>query len=259
MLKGFSIILICAWLLASANIQAQVITLSNFGVYENSFYKADRISKSRLASNDLNLAGLSKTINAVPASLPAFTLKPNEENQDALFDCEGNLTGLWKQYQKSCRDKKTKINYQELYSLWQTKDKFCSDLLDKISLRLFFNFIAPTQATYYLQKIVVQKLAYPGTRGTDEMRDWMSGFQRGTGFQPVVLAPSMENDTILLNKPLIIEKQGTLKVSFSSRHYQYLTPGSLQQGNYIVKLKFIFIDNAAKEHAATTPVFLVKI
>jgi hypothetical protein len=195
---------------------AQGVALSNFGIYEKSLYKEEKLSKSRLSANDLNLAGLSKTINAIPSTLLSYTINPDEENRDALFDCEGNLTSLWKQYQKSCRDKGTKINYLELYGLWEKKDKFCSDLLDKISLKLYFNFISPGPATYYLQRIIVQKLAYPGTRGSDEMRDWASGFQRENGFQLVAVAPSLKTDTIILDRPLIIEKQGTLKVNFGS-------------------------------------------
>jgi hypothetical protein len=257
--KALCMMIVAACLLAGNNIQAQVIALSNFGVHENSYYQADKISKSMLSGNSLNLAGLSKTSNFIPPSLTTFTIKPQEEARDALFECEGNLTSLWKQYEKISRDKKIKTNYQELYRIWQTKDKFCSDLLDKIALKLFFNFIAPAHATYYLQKIIVIKLAYPGARGGDLARDWMSGFQRENGFQALVLTPSLENDTILLEKPLIIEKQGTLHVSLSSKHYQNLMPGSLQQGNYILQLKFVFMDSASKKHAADTPVFLVRI
>lgn len=249
----------CACLSVGYCINSQVITLSNFGINENSYYRVDRLSKSQLSGNDLNLAGLSKTINSIPPSILTYTIKSNGENQDLLFDCEGNLTSLWTQYQKNCRDKGVKINYQELYNLWQKKDKFCSDLLGKISLKLFFNFITPVHSNYYLQKIIVHKLAYPGTRGNDEKRKWMSGFQRENGYQSVVLEPSLKNDTIILDKLLIIEKQGTLNVDFSSLHYEYLIPGSLQQGNYIIQLKFIFIDNFAKEHSANTPIFLVKI
>jgi hypothetical protein len=259
MVQVLCIIILYTCLLASDTIHAQVITVSNFGVYENSYYKAGKVSKTELSGNSWNLAGLSKTTNAIPPSLLAYAITASEENQEALFECEGNLTSLWKQYQKDCRDKQKKINYQELYRIWQTKDKFCGDLLDKITLKLFFNFIVPGQSTYYLQKIIVRKLAYPGTRGTDVRGDWMSGFQRENGFQRVVLAPSFGNDTILLDKPLIIEKQGTLKVNFSSMHYQYLMPGTLQQGNYIIKLQFVFVDNATKQHAANTPVFLIKI
>lgn len=257
--KVLVIIILGICLFASNNSNAQVITLSNFDTYENSYYKKDRINKSKLSSNDLNLTGLSKNTNSISPSLLMFTIKPDEENRDALFECEGNLTSLWKQYQKSCLENKVKINYLELYEKWQTKDKFCTDLLDKLALKLFFNFITPGKSAYYLQQIIVQKLAYPGTRGEDVARDWMSGFQRENGFQLIVLTPSFKDDIIDLTKPLVIEKQGTLNVNLSSKHYQYLVPGSLQQGNYVIKLKFVFSDGANEKHFVSTPDFLVKI
>jgi hypothetical protein len=261
--KIVCILMVSTCLLIGNNIHAQVIILNNFGVEEGSYYKAHRVSKSKLSGNDLNLEGLPKTINSIPASLLSYTIVTDKENRDALSGCERNLTGLWRQYQKSYREKETDINYQELYHLWQTKDKFCSDLLGKTSLKLHFNFIASAQSNYYLQKIIVETLAYPGsigaTREIGVSRDWMSGFQREEGFQQIVLAPSIKNENVKLDKPLIIEKQGTLRVNFSSMHYQYLTPGSLQQGNYIVQLKFVFLDNSMKEHVVNTPVFLVRI